>query len=266
MMSAIFLLLSLMPFMVSTTSATTCAALDGHGRWRSSPTGWPVRALSAFWRTVEPSSSIEAAVSSSAPKPVARCAHDRSLLPEAISALAVATPSALWRTLPTMVARRDCMVARACSNWPVSSLRVVAMGWVRSPSAMLSAACLAQLHGPHDGARDGEGPAARPAPPQSACPRPATPGWPWPGCRCLLWLAASCVAMAVRRSSRLLKVLVRQGAQVLVHQRGHVGLAAAVQLADLGELVAVGFARAVGNRLPAVHLVLLALHQCPRCA
>ena len=93
MMSAILRLLSLMPFMVSTTSATTsppcCATVDAlMASWLA------VRALSAFWRTVEPSSSMEAAVSSSA---LACCSVRalRSLLPDAISALAVATPSAL---------------------------------------------------------------------------------------------------------------------------------------------------------------------------
>ncbi len=114
MMSAILLLAALMPFMVCTTSATTsppcCATLEAlTANWLA----W--RALSAFWRTVEPSYSMDAEVCSSA---LACCSvrADRSLLPWAISLLAVATPSALRRTSHTMDASLACMWARACSS------------------------------------------------------------------------------------------------------------------------------------------------------
>jgi hypothetical protein len=101
MMSAIFLLLSLMPFMVSTTwltispprSATVLAPIAS---WLAC---W---ALSAFCLTVEPSCSIEAAVSSSA----LACSSVRwlrSALPLAICAEPVAMLSLLLRTVPTIL-------------------------------------------------------------------------------------------------------------------------------------------------------------------
>ena len=137
MMSAILRLLSLMPFMVRTTSATTsppCVATV----WALSASWLAARALSAFWRTVELSSSIEAEVSSRA---LACCSvrADRSLLPWAISALAVATPSAPRRTSPTMPANCCCMAPSVCSNWPGSSLPVASRAYVRSPCAMACA-------------------------------------------------------------------------------------------------------------------------------
>ena len=73
--------------MVLTTSPTTCAALAAPRPTRASPAGWPGCALSAFWRTVAVSCSIELAVCSS----VLACSSvrsDRSGLPWAISALA----------------------------------------------------------------------------------------------------------------------------------------------------------------------------------
>jgi hypothetical protein len=100
MMSEILWLLSLMLFMVSTTSATisppwaaTVEALTAI--WLA----W--RALSAFWRTVELSSSMDAAVSSSA-LACSSVRPDRSWLPAAICALAEATPWALLRTVATV--------------------------------------------------------------------------------------------------------------------------------------------------------------------
>jgi hypothetical protein len=70
------------------------------------------RALSAFWRTVEVSSSIEAAVSSSAPA-CFRCGDDRSLLPAAIWPAAVAIESVPPRTSPTMRRRLSRMLRSA---------------------------------------------------------------------------------------------------------------------------------------------------------
>ena len=89
MMSEILRELSLMPFMVSTTWATTSpprtATVDALcASWLA------VRAFSAFWRTVAPSSSMLDAVSS---KELAWLSVRalKSWLPEAISALALAT-------------------------------------------------------------------------------------------------------------------------------------------------------------------------------
>ncbi len=71
------------------------------------------RALSAFWRTVEPSSSIDAAVSSSALAWLS-VREDRSWLPCAISALAVETCSEPWRTRSTTLARLSRMAWIPC--------------------------------------------------------------------------------------------------------------------------------------------------------
>src|SRR3989344_45601 len=184
-----------------------------------------MRALSAFWRTVEPSSSMDAAVCC---KAEACCSvrAERSLLPEAISTLAVATPSALWRTLPTMVARRDCMVASACSSWPVSSLPLASMGWVRSPSAMLSAACLPRCTGC---TMERVTVKANSAPSATAISVP-TPSNTWLALASVLvspWLSASC--------------------------------AATVQFADLGEFVVVGLAG--GGNGGQLRTVLVSVYQ-----
>ena len=131
--------------MVSTTSATTsppwtATVLALTASWLAA------RALSAFWRTVEPSSSMEAAVSSSA---LACCSVRalRSLLPEAICALAEATPSAFWRTVLTVLTRLCCMRCRALSRWPVSSLDCTTIWPLRSPPATRSAASTACARG-----------------------------------------------------------------------------------------------------------------------
>ena len=145
MMSAILLLLALMPFMVSTTSATTsppwAATVDAFmASWLA------VRALSAFCRTVEPSSSIDAAVSS---KALACCSVRalRSLLPEAIWAEAEATLSEFWRTTLTVRTRLCCMRCKALSSWPVSSRESTSMWVVRSPPATRSATSTARARG-----------------------------------------------------------------------------------------------------------------------
>ncbi len=104
------------------------------------------RALSAFWRTVEVSSSIDDAVSSSAP---ACCSVrlDRSRLPAATCSAATAMVSVPARTAPTVRARLSFMVLRACSSWPVSSRVVTSMRLVRSPAATVLATSSARATG-----------------------------------------------------------------------------------------------------------------------
>ncbi len=120
MMSAIFLELSLMPFIVLTTWPTTAppwmATVDA-----PSASWLACLALSAFCLTVAPSCSIDAAVSSRA---LACCSVRwlRSWLPWAISALALATLSALLRTRDTVVARPDSMSCRAASMPPIGPM------------------------------------------------------------------------------------------------------------------------------------------------
>ncbi len=146
MMSAILRLDSLMPRMVSTTSETTsppCTAtvLAFMASWLA----W--RALSAFWRTVAPSCSMEAAVSSRALAWLS-VRPDRSWLPCEISALADATLSALARTPATTRARLPCMWPSAFSSAAASSRPWAWMDWVRSPSAIKPAPRTANCKGP----------------------------------------------------------------------------------------------------------------------
>ncbi|MNT39120.1 hypothetical protein D3C72_1753410 [compost metagenome] len=164
---------------------------------------------------------MEAAVSSSA-EACCSVRADRSLLPDAISALAVATPSALCRTLPTMLARRDCMVANACNNWPVSSLPAATMGWVRSPSAMFSAACLPCCTG-----RTMERVTVK----ASSAPRATATSVPTPSSTWLAlarvlvsaWLSDSWVAMVLRRSSSDFRYLSARGRRSLSTMVGTLG-------------------------------------------
>ncbi|MFD1838096.1 hypothetical protein ACFSHV_07145 [Paracidovorax cattleyae] len=94
---------SLMPRIVSTTWLTTCPpCIATAAAFLASWFAW--RALSAFCGTVDPSCAMEAAVCSSALAWLA-VRPLRSWLPWEISALAVATASALWCTLPTVVRR-----------------------------------------------------------------------------------------------------------------------------------------------------------------
>jgi len=72
----------------------------------------------------------------------------RSVLPWAISALALATPSALVRTPETTRSRFSCIAARACSRRAGSSLPSMAMVVVRSPAATLLARDTATRSGP----------------------------------------------------------------------------------------------------------------------
>ena len=144
-MSAIRLALSLMPFIVVTTWPTTApprvaSVLAPVANWLA----W--RALSALCLTVEPSSSIAAAVACSALAWVSvRC--DRSMLPEAISREPMATPSAPALSVTTMPSRLALMRPKAVSNWPTSSVDVLSIDCVRSPSATRSATATARRNG-----------------------------------------------------------------------------------------------------------------------
>ena len=148
MMSAILLLLSWMPFMVSTTWLTTSppctATVDALcASWLA------CRALSAFWRTVELSCSMDAAVSCSA---LACCSVRalRSLLPWAISDDAVATFSEPERTCPTMRDRFCCISFSDRSRCAISLRLSPTSGmWTdRLPWLISSAACTARCTGP----------------------------------------------------------------------------------------------------------------------
>jgi hypothetical protein len=87
---------------------------------------------------------MEAAVSSSA-LACSSVRELRSLLPCAICAEAVATPSAFWRTPLTTSASLSFMADRACSNWATSSRPPVRIGTVRSPRATASETSTAWL-------------------------------------------------------------------------------------------------------------------------
>jgi len=132
--------------MVATTSATTAPPrLAMPAASPASLLAW--RALSAFCFTVDVSSSIDEAVSSSE---LACCSvrDDKSWLPAAISADAVAMVSVPLRTWPTMPTRLSFMVFRACMSWPVSSRLCAVMVLVRSPAATVSATFTASRMGP----------------------------------------------------------------------------------------------------------------------
>jgi hypothetical protein len=102
--------------------------------------------LSAFCRTVLVSSSIDDAVSSSE-LACSSVRDDRSRLPLAISADAVAMVSVPLRTWPTMRIRLSFISFSAPSSWPVSSLVCTSMRLVRSPEATVCATFTASLIG-----------------------------------------------------------------------------------------------------------------------
>ncbi len=146
MMSTILQADALIAPMVSTTSATTAppreAVLDADSARLLAST-----ALSLFMRTIEVSSSIDDAVSSSA----AACCSvraDKSWLPEAISLAAVAIVSVAPRTWPTMAVRLAFMSLSAASNRPVSFCAPISTVWVRSPAATRCASATACPSGP----------------------------------------------------------------------------------------------------------------------
>ncbi len=139
MISAMRLELVSIALMVVTTwpttsppcEATLCAPMASWLAWR---------ACSAFWRTVEVSSSIEAAVSS---RLAACCSvrRDRSLLPLAISPAAwVMLPAApwIWPTIWVSWATVALASSRMLANTPWKS---PCMRTVRSPSAMPDSSC-----------------------------------------------------------------------------------------------------------------------------
>ncbi|MNV39265.1 hypothetical protein D3C71_1308380 [compost metagenome] len=139
MISAIFLDEVWIALMVVTTwpttsppcEATVCAPMASWLAWR---------ACSAFWRTVEVSSSIEAAVSS---RLAACCSvrRERSLLPVAISPAArLMLPAAswiwptIWVSCATVALASSRMVAK--TPWKSPCMRAV-----RSPSAIADSSC-----------------------------------------------------------------------------------------------------------------------------
>ncbi len=145
MMSAIFLLLVSMPCMVCTT-LRTASPPSVTTRCASRVSLSADCACSALWATVEPSSSMAAAVSSSALASLSvRVA--RSILDWAISALAMATLCACSFTARTTRVSPVLVLFMASSRCPISSLRVLGMRTVRSPSAMASAMRLASFRG-----------------------------------------------------------------------------------------------------------------------
>ncbi|MNU39903.1 hypothetical protein D3C71_286060 [compost metagenome] len=146
MMSAILFDEASICRMVATTCAMTapprCATPDAVS---ASTCAW--RALSAFCLTVEVSSSMEEAVSSSE---LACCSvrADRSRLPAATSDEAEAIVSVPARTVPTVCARLSFMRLSACNSCPISS-RDCTVIWLRkSPAATVLATCSAVATGP----------------------------------------------------------------------------------------------------------------------
>ncbi len=145
MMSTMRRELSLMPFIVVTTSPTTspplrATVLAPSASWLAD------NAFSAFWRTVEPSSSIDAAASCRADA-CSSVRMLRSLLPCEICAAATATLSEFSRTLPTTLTRLRCMAASALSNCAISSRPTTFTGVRRSPPAMALATASASSTG-----------------------------------------------------------------------------------------------------------------------
>ncbi len=146
-MSAICLLLSLMPFMVSTTRATTSPP-----RWATCDA--PAARLLACWAllalccSVLVNCSMAAAVSCRLLE-VCSVRTDRSWLPVAISALAMAMLSVLWRTCCTMPDSDSLMACSERSRSPNSSARCACpcTPALRSPAAMRSASSLASARG-----------------------------------------------------------------------------------------------------------------------
>jgi hypothetical protein len=136
-MSAILRDDSVIEPMVSTTCDTTVppfSATDDADT--ASWLAW--RALSAFCFTVEVSSSIDDAVSSSE-LACDSVRADRSALPEAISCEAVEISSVPVRTSPTVLARLSFMSLSACSSSLVSSLPSTTTCEVSSPAATFCA-------------------------------------------------------------------------------------------------------------------------------
>ncbi|MNQ57919.1 hypothetical protein D3C85_720900 [compost metagenome] len=145
MMSTILRDESLMASMVSTTLPTTAPPLTATPE-AFSASWFACWALSAFCRTVDVSSSIDDAVSSSE-LACSSVREDRSRLPLAISDDAVAMVSVPLRTWPTMLTRLEFMSFSARSSWPVSSVVCTSIWLVRSPEATVCATFTAALIG-----------------------------------------------------------------------------------------------------------------------
>ncbi len=145
MISAIFFDASLIDAMVCTTCATTSPPRPATSLAELASTlAW--RALLAFWATVEVSSSIELAVSSSEP---ACCSvrADRSRLPAAISDEAVAIACAPPRISVTRPSSWSFMSASASCSAPISSFDVAWRRKLRSPAATRRASATAAATG-----------------------------------------------------------------------------------------------------------------------
>ena len=145
MMSTILREESLMASMVCTTLSTTAPPFTATPEALSA-SWFACWALSAFCRTVDVSSSIDDAVSSSE-LACSSVREDRSRLPLAICDDAVAIVSVPPRTWPTMFTRLEFMSFSACSSWPVSSVVCTSIRLVRSPEATVCATFTAELIG-----------------------------------------------------------------------------------------------------------------------
>ena len=134
MMSTMRFELSLMPFIVTTTSPTTSPPLRATVLAPSA--SWLADcAFSAFWRTVEPICSIDDAASCNADA-CSSVRELRSLAPCEIWMAAVDTLSELARTLPTTPDRLACMADKASSSCAISSSPRTFTCVERSPPAM----------------------------------------------------------------------------------------------------------------------------------
>jgi len=124
---------ALMDAIFSTTWSTTAPPREATCEAESA--SWlACRALSAFCLTVEVSSCIDAAVSSSE-LACASVRDDRSRLPEAIWLDALAIESVPSRTWPTTLASSSFMARSARISMPDSEVSATSMRAVRSPDA-----------------------------------------------------------------------------------------------------------------------------------
>jgi len=148
MMSAILREESLIEPMVCTTSDTTAPPLTATTD-AADASERAASALSAFCLTAAVNSSIDDAVSSSE---LACCSvrDDKSMVPTAICAEAVAMVSVPPRTSPTMLTSAVFMSRRAAINCPVSSCERTTISLLRSPCATRWATATASTSGRRD--------------------------------------------------------------------------------------------------------------------
>ncbi|MNN49209.1 hypothetical protein D3C81_1637210 [compost metagenome] len=136
---------SLIEPMVLTTSETTTPPLLAI--CEASMASWlALRALSALSFTVDVSSSMDDAVSSSE-LACSSVRDDRSRLPAAISLDAVLIDSVPARTWPTILTSLSFMFFSACINCPVSSRLSTTIWLVRLPADTASATSTARVMG-----------------------------------------------------------------------------------------------------------------------